>query len=183
MSGTKPPMKIQMPRICFILWGKRKLTVNNVFLIPLCPCIELALPQAVQLDTLFLFTTQLVEMHLLEGPDLGHNTNLLWGEKGKERIRKKPSTRQDSYPQSLEFLLLGRVLYRCATTATLQGLILLQKSFFLSQIWKPKFPPKLKVWPNCPKLVKASEEHFIKINWWQVYNNDQKCLWKNSSLF
>ena len=38
-------------------------------------------------------------MHLLEGLDLGYSTDLLRGEKEKERRRRrKPSTRQDSNP-------------------------------------------------------------------------------------
>ena len=54
--------------------------------IPFCACIRLVSPQATQLFIFVcLFTSQLVEMHLLHWPDLVNSTDLFWGEKGKER--------------------------------------------------------------------------------------------------
>ena len=44
---------------------------------------KLLSPEAAQLEKKILYTSKIVVMHLLEGPDLGHSTNPLLREKGK----------------------------------------------------------------------------------------------------
>ena len=111
-----------------IIYNELLILLRVLFLIPFCACIKLVTPQAAQLEKLFLFTSQLVEMRLLERPDLGHSI-LIYYEMKKERKEgeNKPSIRWDSNPRPLKFLLPRRVLYCCATTLpVLLGYLLMQ---------------------------------------------------------
>jgi hypothetical protein len=77
-------------------------------------------------------------MHLLEGPDLGHSTNLLWGEKGKKEKKKAQHPAGFEPTTSRVFAPEASALPLCYNRCPRQYLLVEHHSeALLLRVWRP----------------------------------------------